>query len=60
MPGTGRAVMRVRCQNEPGGWMAEIVERAVRDLKRIMGIQPIGIPAYTTAVYPANNFASSV
>jgi hypothetical protein len=28
MPGTGRAGLRAHCQDGPGGYMAEIVERA--------------------------------
>ena len=51
-----RACARI-AKMDQGGYMAEIVERA---LQILMAIQAIGIPGYTNTVHPANYFASSV
>jgi hypothetical protein len=56
-PGTGRAVVRARCQNGPRGgiWL-----RSLSAPQILMAIQAIGIPGDTNTVHPANYFASSV
>ena len=47
------AALRARCQNEPRG-LSELAVLAVRDLKIIMAIGPIGSLGYTTLLNPTN------